>query len=305
MVVDVDDAAVQCAVGDDPTGGFDLGEFRHGGDGTARAADAGYRGSVSAAEVFVKRRADAPVGFFAWEAAGLRWLAEAARGPAVVAVADVDDTSITLARIATTRPDRTAAQDCGRQLAALHAAGAEAFGAPPPQWTAPTGWIGRQALPLGRWERWGEFYAQARLLPYARAAVDVGHLDRAGLAAVERVCHRLITGEFDDDRAPARIHGDLWGGNLLYRHAPTGAAAAVLIDPAAHGGHGQTDLAMLELFGTPHLDVLAAAYAEAAGLPADWPTRTGLHQLHPLLVHAVSHGPGYGRKAVAVARRYG
>lgn len=261
---------------------------------------------MSAPQVFVKRRSDAPPGFFDWEASGLRWLAEPAGGPAVVSVVDVDDTTITLTRIAPARPDRAAAERFGRDLADLHASGAAAFGAPPPQWSAATGWIGRQVLPLGRWPRWGEFYAQARVLPYARAAVDVGHLDPAGLAVVERVCTRLRSGEFDDGRPPARIHGDLWGGNVLY-HRPAGAAdaAAVLIDPAAHGGHGQTDLAMLELFGTPHFDVVAAAYAEAAGLPADWPSRTGLHQLHPLLVHAVSHGPSYGREAVTVARRYG
>lgn len=264
---------------------------------------------MSAAEVFVKRRGDAPADFFAWEAAGLRWLADADGGPHVVEVLDVGDTSISLEPIPAVRPDRAAAERFGRALADLHAAGAPAFGAPPPGWPRPTGWIGRQELPLGRWDRWGEFYAQARLLPYARAAVDNGNLSAAGAAVIEQVCARLTAGEFDDDRPVARIHGDLWGGNVLYAATDAGSDAvlidAVLIDPAAHGGHGQTDLAMLDLFGTPHLDVLAAAYAEAAGLPADWSTRTGLHQLHPLLVHAVSHGPGYGREAVAVARRYG
>ena len=66
----------------------------------------------------------------------------------------------------------------------------------------------------------------------------------------------------------------------------------MIIDPAAHGGHGLTDLAMLHLFGLPGLDRISAAYAEEAGLDAGWPDLIGLHQLHPLLVHAVSHGPG-------------
>jgi hypothetical protein len=30
-----------------------------------------------------------------------------------------------------------------------------------------------------------------------------------------------------------------------------------------------------------------------------------LHQLHPLLVHAVLFGGGYGARALAVARRFG
>lgn len=255
-------------------------------------------------EVFVKRRADAPGGFFEWEATGLRWLAQPAGGPAVVDVRAVAPGSITLARVDPVRSDRSAAERFGRHLAGLHAAGADAFGAPPPGWHSSTGWIGRQILPLGRWDRWGEFYATARLLPYVHAAVDNGNLGRDGAAVVERVCDRLTAGEFDDGRPPARIHGDLWGGNVLYAASGDRTVDAVLIDPAAHGGHGQTDLAMLELFGTPHLDVVSAAYAQTAGLPTDWASRTGLHQLHPLLVHAVSHGPSYAREAVAVARRY-
>jgi fructosamine-3-kinase len=100
-------------------------------------------------------------------------------------------------------------------------------------------------------------------------------------------------------RSHARIHGDLWSGNVLW--TPEGA---VLIDPAAHGGHPLTDLAMLALFGLPHLDVVLDAHAEAAGLAPGWRDLLGLHQLHPLAVHAASHGPSYGDELVAIARRY-
>ena len=79
----------------------------------------------------------------------------------------------------------------------------------------------------------------------------------------------------------------------------------VLIDPAAHGGHGLTDLAMLHLFGAPHLDLITAAYAEAAALESGWPDLIGLHQLHPLLVHAVGHSASYGAEAARIAPRYG
>ena len=48
---------------------------------------------------------------------------------------------------------------------------------------------------------------------------------------------------------PSRIHGDLWAGNVLWS-----GEAGWLIDPAAHGGHRETDLATLALFGAPHLD---------------------------------------------------
>ena len=78
----------------------------------------------------------------------------------------------------------------------------------------------------------------------------------------------------------------------------------MVIDPAAHGGHPETDLAMLALFGTPHLDAIIAGYETVAPLPTGWPERVGLHQLHPLLVHAELFGGGYGPRAAAIARHY-
>lgn len=255
---------------------------------------------------FAKRRVDAPTGFFGWEAAGLSWLA-AAGGVAVVGVRETGATHIVLDRIETASATPAAAEAFGRALAVTHAAGATAFGAAPPGW-AGDGWIGRQRLPIRPHARWGEFYAADRLLPYARAARRIGNLADTALRDVERVSERLVAGEFDDDAPPARIHGDLWAGNVLYRAGgagrPAGAAEAVLIDPAAHGGHGLTDLAMLALFGTEHLDRVLAAYAESAVLRDDWRAQIGLHQLHPLLVHAVTHGPGYGLQAGQVATRY-
>ena len=84
----------------------------------------------------------------------------------------------------------------------------------------------------------------------------------------------------------------------------TGENVVVLIDPAAHGGSRESDLAMLALFGLPYLDVVLDAYDEAWPLAPGWRDRIGLHQLFPLLVHAVLFGAGYGGQAVTVARRY-
>ncbi len=251
-------------------------------------------------EPYVKHAAPgSPRDFFAAEAAGLAWLAaagpEAAR---TVAVLEVTKDRIVLERLHPARPTGAAAVAFGGALARTHAAGADAFGSPPPDLDGGA-YIGAQRMRTDPELRWGVFYAEQRVLPFARKAQRIGHLSRSGLDRVERVAQRLIDGEFDDDAPPARIHGDLWSGNVVYTDV-----GVVLIDPAAHGGHGVTDLAMLHLFGAPGLDAISAAYAETAGLQQGWQELIGLHQLHPLLVHAVSHGGSYGAEAARVAQRY-
>lgn len=247
---------------------------------------------------FVKTRPPAADAYLV-EAAGLAWLAAA--GPAgaqIVEVHEVSPTRLVLQRLAPGTPSRRAAREFGMALAATHAAGAQDFGCPPDGWVG-DGYIGTQRMSLRPTETWGRFYAEQRLLPYADAAHRIGNLSTAGRDLIDRLALRLTDGEFDDDRPPARIHGDLWSGNVIFTEG-----GVVLIDPAAHGGHGLTDLAMLHLFGAPELRTITEAYAAAASLPGGWRELIGLHQLHPLLVHAVTHGSGYGAEATAVAARY-
>ncbi|MFV0452323.1 MAG: fructosamine kinase family protein [Propioniciclava sp.] len=238
------------------------------------------------------------VGPLAWERAGLGWLDAAPSGPRIVQVLDHTETSLTLERLRPTEPTRADAESFGRALADLHASGAPAFGAAPPGWRG-DGWVGRATLPLANHASWGEFYAVERIGPYLATNRDAGLLDPADISLLERVASRLADQQFDDHRRPARLHGDLWSGNVIWT-----TVGATLIDPAAHGGHGETDLAMLALFGLPHLAIVQAAYAEAVGLDAEWRARIGLHQIHPLLVHVTLFGAGYVPALRAAARPY-
>lgn len=242
-----------------------------------------------------------PQGYVDWEAAGLRWLA-AAEAVAVAEVVEVEAENLVLKRIHITPPSAADAEALGVGLARLHAAGARWHGAGPDDWSQ-DGWLGPSddllPLHLGRYETWGRMYAEARLLPTVEAGMARGRLDTEDRQLVERVADRLRSGEFDTDDPPARLHGDLWSGNLLWSDR-----GAVLIDPAAHGGHRETDLAMLQLFGAPHLDRVLAAYDEAAPLAAGWRERVALHQLHPLLVHATLFGGSYVAQARETARRF-
>jgi fructosamine-3-kinase len=239
----------------------------------------------------IKTRPHAPEGFFEAEARGLRWLA----GPGVAEVVEVLGVTadcIIVGWIEPSRPSPETAAGLGRMLARLHASGAETFGADE------DGFIGTLPLPNRPAETWPEFFAVRRILPYLKLAADRGRVEPDGVAAVESVVRRIVD-LAGPPEPPARIHGDLWSGNIVWnveRHA-------VLVDPAAHGGHRETDLAMLALFGLPQLARVQATYAEISPLADGWEERQPLHQLFPLLVHAALFGGRYGQLAAEAASK--
>ncbi len=249
-------------------------------------------------EAFVKTRPDAGEGEYALEAAGLEWLGEpgALRVPRVIEVAD---DYLALEWVAPGSLSADGAEELGRGLAEIHAAGASSFGDPGfGERLGVQARIGSLRLPNEPTPDWPSFYAQRRLLPLARIARDREVLSSAGVAAVERVCERLtqIAGPAE---SPARLHGDLWSGNV---HADA-YGSPWLIDPSAYGGHREVDLAMLRLFGAPSERVFAA-YDELTPLADEWQERVHLWQLLPLLTHAVLFGGSYRAVAERVAHDY-
>ena len=238
--------------------------------------------------VFVKELTGAPAGFFEAEARGLDWL-RVDGGPLLPEVLDVTPSSLTLSWVASSAPSVGAAREFGAALARMHASGPPAFGG--------GGYAATIPLDPEPFDDWADFFAEARLLPLVRSAVDAGHLTSDEAAVVERVLPRLADVPVEP---PARLHGDLWSGNLLW----TGSRVWLVDAAAAHGGHRETDLALLHLFGAPLLTEILAAYTGVTPLAPGWEERTGLHQLHPLLLHAVLFGGGYGAAAAREARAY-
>lgn len=244
--------------------------------------------------VFAKTHRDPPSGFFATEAAGLRWLAEpgVVSMPEVLAVSDGAPAFLVLCWIDTGAPTPDTEAELGRALADLHRAGAPGFGRADRRTT------GSRRLPNEPCATWAESYAVNRLRPLARLAHDEGALAPRAVAGLEWIADRLdeLGGP---PEPPARLHGDLWAGNRLVGSG----GRSWLIDPAAHGGHREFDLAMMRLFGG-FGDECFAAYADAFPLAEGWRDRIALHQLAPLVVHAVKFGGGYVGAASAAIDRY-
>jgi fructosamine-3-kinase len=235
----------------------------------------------------------APEGFFAAEAAGLTWLRAAGAAPVPEVIAELPD-MLVLEWIEPGEPDAAKAERFGRELAALHRAGAPEFGA---RWP---GFIG--SLPLANEPyrgAWPEWFARCRLEPYLKISADRGALSTADVAAVGRLLDNIdVYAGPAGAEPPARLHGDLWPGNLLWS-----TDRVWLVDPAAHGGHRETDLATLALFGgAPHLDRMLAGYQEVWPLAPGWQARVVLHQLHLLLVHTALFGSAYRGAAMSAVR---
>lgn len=235
--------------------------------------------------IFIKTHANPPPNHFTTEALGLKWLAETAtvRVPEVLGVSD-QIPYLAIAWIAESGRRQSAAlgeAELGRQLAALHQAPCPAFGREDNRTTGSLG------LPNQACERWSEFYATQRLLPLARIAADRQAMSGKLVAAIESLASRLDQWESSSVK-PSRLHGDLWAGNRLVDIN----GDSWIIDPASHGGHREFDLAMMRLFGgygKPCFD----AYQEVFPLDAGWRERIALHQLPPLIVHAIKFGHSY------------
>lgn len=254
-----------------------------------------------------KQRAFAPKGFFECEGRGLQWLGQAEEqgGPRVVKVFDWGDGWLDIERVSSSSPTAKAAHDFGAALARMHDTGAQYFG------TAPEGYTGtcyfgplQDPVPMdsGTWTDPISYLAEGRLRPMVQMGINRGELTQSDMALTNEVIDALpeLLGEAAHDK-PARVHGDLWSGNVMWT-ADQGQTQAVLIDPAAHGGHREEDLAMLHLFGMQYLDEIMDGYQSAHPLKRGFDGRITLWQLYPIAGHCVFFGGGYVSEYRAMCR---
>jgi len=237
-------------------------------------------------ELFVKTQSAALPGLFPNEARGLAWLAEAnaLRVPEVLLASEADDDGpacLVLAWIERGARARDYEEQLGTGLARLHRTAAACFGLDHDNYLAS---LRQDNTPS---ERWGIFYAERRIAPLTQLAAQRGELPQALLRRLERLLVR-IPDLVGDEEPPARLHGDLWSGNVLCDES----GAPVLIDPAVYGGHREIDLAMMRLFGG-FSEAVFDAYHAAWPLSPGHEERVPLYHLYPLLAHVNLFGSAY------------
>lgn len=156
-------------------------------------------------------------------------------------------------------------------LALLHALRDEAYG-----WDDDYA-FGKVVIHNARCDDWPHFWAENRLTCHAQ------HIDSSIARRLEVLAVRLPD-LLPLYPTPSLLHGDLWGGNILFHQGKL----AALIDPASYVGHREVDAAMLTLFDHP-----PDAFFDALQLAAGWRERLPVYRLWPLLVHLRLFGNAY------------
>lgn len=233
--------------------------------------------------VFVKTHEASPPGMYAAEASGLTWLRPGpVRVPRVIAAADsylaLEWIDMSPVGMSDSPPHQEA---LGRGLAGLHALGAPTFGLDRDNFLATLVQDNTPAADIVT------FFVERRLAPvFEQVRLAEGMPDLRRKLDELRARPAL----FGPPEAPARLHGDLWSGNVSYAEGEP-----VIFDPAVYGGHREIDLAMLDLFGGLKQRTIDA-YHEVSPLADGWKPRLALWKLYPLACHAVLFGGQYVKR---------
>jgi len=263
----------------------------------------GLRLETPTRDWFLKWNAEVPPDFFPSEVKGLRALAasDTLRVPEPLATGGGTGVPawLLLEWVEPGRPEPDHDERLGRGLAQLHASPAGPGIDGGMGWPHP-GWIGslpQDNTPTGDW---AAFWRDRRLQPQGRLARDAGLLAGNDAHLLDRLLgcvEDALPGT--EDYGPHLLHGDLWGGNA-YADAD---GRPVLVDPATYRGHGEVDLAMMELFGGFGAGV-RDAYTDLQPVPEAYAAyRRDLYQLYYLLVHLNLFGPSYLAGTRSAARR--
>lgn len=176
---------------------------------------------------------------FEIELAGLRLLSERSGvlRPTPVGIIPVAGGNL-LVLEAVQAVERVAGQwrQIGQALAWLHKIKSDRFGLETHAYFGP---LYQDNTPL---KDWPPFYAERRLLPGMKLAIDSGNLPQALARQLEKLI-AILPGLCGPQVAPSLLHGDAQQNNFI-----STANGPVVIDPAVYYGHPEMDLASIDFF---------------------------------------------------------
>ena len=244
----------------------------------------------SGATFFLKTNRSAPADMFAREAEGLDAL-RVQGGPRVPQAYLSGAHFLLLEDLSPTSRQEDYWPEFGRRLAALHAHTHAQFG------FDQDNYIGSTHQPNPRIPDGYAFYAEHRLGFQARLARERGLLSREQAHDVEDLGRRLP--ELVPEQPASLIHGDLWSGNAI----SDAQGMPAIIDPAAHYGWAEAELAMTMLFGA-FPESFYLAYAGSRALEPGYRERFPIYNLYHLLNHLNLFGMSYQGQVLSILRRY-
>jgi protein-ribulosamine 3-kinase len=232
---------------------------------------------------------------FQIELAGLRLLRERAGvlTPTPIGIVRVTDGSI-LVFEAVQAVDRTPHhwRQIGQTLARIHRNKWDRFG------LETNGYIGPLYLDNTPMSDWPTFYAERRLWPGLRLAIDSGNMPPVLIRQVEKLISRLpeLCGP---ETVPTLLHGDAQQNNFISTEM-----GAVVIDPAVCYGNPEMDLAFIGIwFPTVPDDVFDGYQDEQPIDPGFW-ERRDLWRVWGYLAAVTVEDPSYLGKLTEAVQKY-
>lgn len=189
--------------------------------------------------------------------------------------------------------DDKAQRHAAELLAALHGIGGESYG------FSQDTLIGSLRQPNTPSSDWVAFFAEHRLLYMAGEALRENKIEPKMMKQVEKLAGKL--GNYiKAPNAPSLVHGDVWGGNILFGRGQVLA----FLDPAIYYADAEVELAFIRLLGTFN-DSFFARYNELRPIaPGFDEERAPVYSVYPLLVHTRLFGTSYARKVQKILDRF-
>lgn len=186
----------------------------------------------------------------------------------------------------------------GEELAALHDASSEIFQIRQFGFEEDN-YIGNNPQ-FNQWhDEWPSFFVEQRLKPQIKMGVKKGFVDTRFKEQLTKLCERIPDLLGNLPQVPCLLHGDLWGGNVIFN----AANQPVLIDPAVYFGVPEAELAFTEMFGGFTKDFYHA-YDAVLPIPYGYKDRKKIYNLYHVLNHMNLFGQMYKREAQSICDHY-